>query len=105
MAKHTRKSPGGTSFHNTTLYATVEELVALFPYSFTEENTGRDKTNYDFVLETESGDVFTIYDWKYYRPLLSTERLMWNIGGHKKEITVQAKLEVEALLSEIRVLK
>ena len=97
MAKATRKSSGGTSFHGTTFKATPQQLLNLFMPDY-EQNNGRDKTNFDFTLETESGDVFTIYDWKYYRPLKMTEQIDWHIGAFNGEVSEQAKQEILALL-------
>ena len=100
MAKHTIQSGGGTSFHGVVFLATPQQLVDLFPDSYNEQNDGEDKTNFDFTLETESGDVFTIYDWKEYRPLEMNENIQWNIGGHNKDTCLQGKAEVLELLNK-----
>jgi hypothetical protein len=98
MAKQTRKNAAGTSFHDTTIIATPQQLIDLFPNSYHEQNDGRDKTNFDFTLETESGEVFTIYDWKEYRPLDMNERVTWHIGAKNKEISMKGAAEVCAML-------
>lgn len=99
MAKHTRKSGGGTSFHGTTIVTTVGKLIKLFPNSYDDNNDGSDKVNYDFTLETSDGDVFTIYDWKYYRPIGNDEEIEFHIGGKNSSVTEQAKAELLALLN------
>jgi hypothetical protein len=99
MAKHTNQSGGGTSFHGVEFSATPQKLIDLFPNSFYNQNDGEDKSNFDFTLETESGDVFTIYDWKYYRPLKMNEIIQWHIGGRNQETCLQAKAEVLELLN------
>ena len=98
MAKHTRKSSGGTSFYGTILKATPQQLIDLFPNSYDEYNNGRDKTNFDFTLQTESGKVFTIYDWKEYRPLRMDEVVIWHVGAHNEETSVKGRDEVVAML-------
>jgi len=98
MAKFTKKSPDGTSFFNQTFIATPAKLKELFPDSFEEQNTGEDKTNIDFTLETESGKVFTIYDWKYYRKLKNNENIEWHIGAKDAKTGQEALGEVLALL-------
>jgi hypothetical protein len=98
MAKFTKKSAGGTSYFQTNLHATPQQLIDLFPYSYYEQNNGSDKTNFDFTLETESGDVFTIYDWKKYRPLKMDEVVKWHIGAFNGNVSEQGKQEVMALL-------
>lgn len=95
MAQRTKKSAGGTSYHGVRLHATPQQLIDLFPNSY-EENG--DKTNYDFTLETESGKVFTIYDWKYYRKLGMNERVEWHVGAHDEATSIEGRHEVEKLL-------
>jgi len=99
MAKHTEKSGSGTSFHSVVFSATPQQLVDLFIPS-NEQNDGGDKTNFDFTLETENGDVFTIYDWKEYRPLEMNEIIEWHIGGRNQETCLQGKAEVLELLNK-----
>jgi hypothetical protein len=98
MVKHTRKSSGGTSFHGTTIKTTVGKLKELFPNSYYEQNDGSDKSNYDFTLETSTGDVFTIYDWKTYRPIGDNEMVSFHIGGHNSTVTEQVKNELIKML-------
>lgn len=98
MAKHTKKSTSGTSFHGTTIRTTVGKLKQLFPRSYYEQNNGEDKCNYDFSLETEDGDVFTIYDWKEYRPIGNDETIEFHIGGFSSTVTVQSKNELIKML-------
>jgi len=100
MAKHTKQSGSGTSFHGVVFSATPQELVDLFPDSYNEQNDGEDKVNFDFTLENENGDVFTIYDWKEYRPLEMNEIIEWHIGGHNEQTCLQGKAEVLELLNK-----
>ena len=103
MPKHTRKSAGGTSFHGVKFKATPQQLINLFPNSYDEQNDGRDKVNFDFTLETESGKVFTIYDWKYYRPLDLNEQVVFHIGGRSWMQTFEAgKLLNSALAKKLQ---
>lgn len=92
----------GTSFHMDTFIATPQELEKLLGTPTYNNNDGEDKVNLEWVCETGDGDVFTIYDWKYYRPLSMTERVEWHIGGHNKHITTKAKHELEHELRETR---
>jgi hypothetical protein len=98
MAKETNKSSNGTSFHNTTIKTTVGKLKELFPNSYYEQNDGRDKTNFDFTLETSKGNVFTIYDWKEYRPIGEDEIIEFHIGANSHGISELAKRELMELL-------
>lgn len=100
MAKHTEKTPNGTSFYDVRIKATPAQLKELFPDSYFESNDGSDKTNYDFTLETESGKVFTIYDWKYYRPIEDNELITWHIGGHDAMSCLEGADEVNELLNK-----
>jgi hypothetical protein len=100
--KHTKQSSGGTSFHQTTISTSVGVLKRLFPDSFIEVNTGYDKCNYDFTLENSDGDVFTIYDWKEYRPISDKEIIEFHIGGKSQAITEKAKEELLEILETIK---
>ena len=61
MAKKTYKSADGTSFHGTTIRATVNQLISAFGEPSDDSNTGEDKVNFEWEMETEDGEVFTIY--------------------------------------------
>ena len=98
MAKKTKLSETGTSFHGVVIVTTANKLMSLFPKSYTLENDGRDKVNIDFVLETENGDVFTIYDWKEYRPIDLDEEIEFHIGAFSPEISDTAQKELLELL-------
>ena len=97
--KPTTKPASGTSFHGTTIEATPNQLIALFGEPYGSYNDGSDKTNFDWTMETETGDVVTIYDWKYYHPLEMDTMYVWNIGGHGKTGTEIGANEIKQLLN------
>lgn len=99
MARPTNKNTNLTSYHGYDIETTAEKLIALFPDSYFLENTGEDKTNIDFSLETEDGNVFTVYDWKMFRPISMTETIHFHIGSHSPAISAQAKNELETILN------
>jgi hypothetical protein len=63
-----------------------------------EDNTGRDKVNFEWICETKNGTIFTIYDWKEYRRIRLDEEIEWHIGGMSSIDTVKARQELEALV-------
>ena len=99
MAKISNKSANGTSFHGTTIRTTVHLLKTKFGQPEWEDNTGEDKTNFDWVGETKDGDVFTIYDWKEYRAISEHETIDFHIGGSSQYITSTAKQELKKLIN------
>lgn len=99
--KATFKSASGTSFHDTTFSATVQDLRKILGLPRHERNDGEDKTNFEWVMETEEGDVFTVYDWKEYRALEEDEMIEWHIGGKSGRITEKALKEIEDALKNI----
>ena len=99
--KATFKSANGTSFHSTTLSATVQDLRKILGIPRDEQNDGEDKTNFEWVLETDDGEVFTVYDWKEYRKLEEDEEIEWHIGGDSLRITEKALEEIEEALQNI----
>ena len=92
--RKTNKSTGGTSFHDITIRTTVHTLIKLLGQPTIVDNTGLDKTNYEWEMETSEGDVFTVYDWKEYKVLDEHEIIDFHIGGHSKAVTEQAKNEL-----------
>lgn len=100
MAKLTEKTANGTSFHNSTINATVEDLVRVLGQAQYQSNDGDDKVNFEWTCETTNGDVFTVYDWKEYRSIETDEDIEWHIGGDSSAITSEAAREVELLLTQ-----
>ncbi len=100
MAKLTNQNSNGTSFHNSTITASVNELIAALGKPQYQSNDGEDKVNFQWDCETDEGDVFTIYDWKEYRPISKNEQIEWHIGGKSRFVTFTAAEEVELLLNK-----
>lgn len=97
--RNTTQSPNGTSFHGDTFRASVADLRLICGEPYSEQNDGSDKVNFEWFMETESGEVFTIYDWKEYRPLRETENIEWHVGGHNGSTTSQAVNEIANALN------
>jgi hypothetical protein len=93
MAKKTYQDVDGTSFHGVVIRATVDQLAKAFgePY---DNNSGDDKVNFEWDMETDEGEVFTIYDWKEYRPLQRDEYVTWHIGAKSKSDSNVAEREI-----------
>jgi len=87
----------GTSFYNTTLKATPQELIDALGEPDFFDNDGHDKVNMEYNLETSNGIHFTIYDWKEYRSLHMDEKIEFHIGGFSGTQTEEAKWEVISL--------
>lgn len=100
MAKLSFKSGTGTSFYDTVITCSYNQLVQAIGEPQYSDNTGEDKTNFDWKCELNDGRVFTIYDWKEYRPLKLDEIIEWHIGGNNHIVTEQALIELTALLAQ-----
>ena len=94
MAKKTYQSTDGTSFHGVVIRATVDQLISAFGDPSMEYNTGEDKVNFEWEMETDEGEVFTIYDWKEGRPLRLDEYVIWHIGAKDKSTSNTAEDEI-----------
>ena len=92
--KKTTKDAVGTSFHGTVINSSIAELKRVLGEPETEQNDGSDKVNVEWIMETEAGDVFTVYDWKEYRPIDENESIEFHIGGDSASVTVQAQREI-----------
>lgn len=96
--KQTKQEPNGTSFHSHTITASVSQLRSILGEPKYSDNDGTDKVNFEWLMETETGSVFTVYDWKEYRPLNETEIINWHIGGKDASTTLSAKYELNAAM-------
>jgi hypothetical protein len=99
--KPTKKSVNGTSFHNDTVRASVEDLRKILGEPTCEQNDGEDKVNFEWEMQTEDEDVFTVYDWKEYRSLSEDEIIEWHIGGHNGRVTSIAVNEIAYALNQL----
>jgi len=99
--RKTTKLTNGTAFYNTTLVATINDLKKVLGSPVYKDNSGEDKINFEWEGETESGKVFTLYDWKENRPLSNTEDIRWHIGGFNYMDTMEAREEILEAIIEI----
>jgi hypothetical protein len=76
----------------------VNELIKVIGEPTYVVNDGEDKVNIEWELEDDNGNVITIYDWKEYRKIGYDEKINWHIGGKNKDITDNAKEEIEYVL-------
>jgi hypothetical protein len=96
--KKTNKSSNGTSFHSVTIESTVDKLTKVLGEPDYVDNSGEDKVNYSWDLETNEGDVVTLYTWKEYRPIEVDEEIKFHIGGMRRNHTILGKQELTELL-------
>lgn len=99
--KKTEKSSNYTSFHGDVIKCKLADLRSILGQPKFEENDGSDKVNFDWLLETESGEVFTVYDWKQYRAVSEEEIIEWHIGGKSQISTSLALVEITNALSNL----
>ena len=92
--KRTKKDADGTSFWGSTIDSTVNALKSVLGKPSYVDNGCGDKINFEWILETDNSDVFTVYDWKEYRKLDLDEVVTFHIGGHSKRVTEQALKEI-----------
>lgn len=100
--KKTNKSASGTSFHDTIIRETPANMKKLLGAPEYEDNSGDDKVNMEWIMETSDGTVFTIYDWKEYMPLNENAVISWHIGGYSKQDTELAREELRINLFNIK---
>lgn len=96
--KKTDKSANGTSYHGINVLITPNQLIQVLGEPTNGTNDGTDKVNLEWVCETENGDVFTIYDWKEYKPLDYRREYEFHIGGFSEKICNRAKFELALAL-------
>ena len=89
----------GTSFHGTTVRATLKQMLAILGTPDDDSNTGDDKVNYEWVRKTDAGDVFTVYDWKEYRVLDEGTTVEWHVGARSQAVAESAKGSIKMLMA------
>jgi len=89
-----------TSYHFVDIIVTPRELIELckeLDIEYHEDNTGEDKTNFDFEFYVpEENLYFTVYDWKEYQPLKLNRSYEFHIGAKD----TMASLEAKEILTE-----
>jgi hypothetical protein len=95
--KKTNKTADGTSFHNVTIKSTINILTDTLGHPQYYQNTGEDKVNVEWICETESGNVVTIYDWREHRTIGVDEEIEFHLGGHNKIDTIEGKIELDTV--------
>lgn len=94
MAIKTDNHTNGTSFHNIELKASPRDLIEAYGQPTYLDNTGSDKINFEWEMETDDGRAFNIYDWKEYRELELDEQIDWHIGALDKATSIDALNEI-----------
>ena len=97
MVQLSNKSVMGTSFYGVTISTTVNQLTSKLGKPHYDVNDGEDKVNFEWFCENSEGEVFTIYDWKQYRPIGINEIIEFHIGAKTKEISGKAYYELKKL--------
>ena len=88
--KLSSKSSAGTSYHMMNIVTTINKLSDAIGKPQIEDNDGSDKVNVEWICELSDGTVFTIYDWKEYRPLEYDEEIEFHIGAKNRELSKRA---------------
>lgn len=84
----------GISYHGKVIVSTVRELRRILGDPRYENNTGTDKINFEWICETQDGEVFTIYDWQERHKICEDEDIEWHIGSRQRATAHQAFLEL-----------
>lgn len=94
--KRSDKEIIGTSFHGHEIMLTRFMLIdKLGEPDYI--NDVDEKVQYEWVMETKNDDVFTIYDWKEYRPYNEWTPISWHIGAHDQVTSGQALVELKGI--------
>ena len=86
-----------TSYHGHDIRTTPNQLIKLaekYDIEYDFNNTGEDKTNLDIEFMTKDGVVFTVYDWKEYKPLFMDVNYDFHIGAKSSYNAMKAQGEL-----------
>jgi hypothetical protein len=95
----------GTDFHNSTIRASVNELIEVLGEPSSRTNDSQENVNFVWYCKPDDCNVFTIYDWKEYRTISTDEQIEWHIDGFCKFKTEISADVVESLLKKSRLNK
>lgn len=76
--KVNEESVFNTCFSFITFEASTDQLISIFGEP--SWRGGASKSTREWWIETENGDVFTIYDWKEYCDFNDDEAIEWHVG-------------------------
>lgn len=76
--KVNEESISNTCFSQITFEASTDRIIEVFGEPSYRGSAF--KTTREWWIETENGDVFTIYDWKEYRDFDDDETIEWHVG-------------------------
>ena len=75
---------------------TYQSLVKVFGEP-NEHGYGDGKVTVEWRGKID-GELFTIYDWKEYRPISQSEIIGWHIGGESSKVTRKALNEIAMMI-------
>jgi len=83
--KKANASERGMTSYMGSVNTTYSRLVEIFgrPNSY----SGDGKTNSEWVIKFDNGEIATIYDYK--EPITPTDDYDWHIGGHKRWVVAK----------------
>lgn len=97
--KQTTKNTSGTHFLDVTVFASRNELITICGKP--QSSSADFKVRYCWDMETEDGDVFTVYDWKDVRRK-ADEPIVWHIGSYNYLAADTARHELTQALKQLR---
>ena len=99
--KQTIKNATGVHYLDVTVFATLDELIAVCGPPQYVHDVMRGSC-YEWGMETEDGDIFVIYDKLDHVMLDSMEPITWRIGSLNYLTADTARSEINQALKQIR---
>lgn len=91
----------GTSFHNHTFKASVNELRKAFGRE-AYQGDADDKVQHEWILQFsedgESWDTVTVYDWKEFPNYSDDKIIEWHTGALSRSTTLYALDEIVTMI-------
>lgn len=87
-----------SSFHGQTITTTVNKLIEVLGEPIDNNNSGEDKTNFEWMFIIDDFVVY-IYDWKEYRSISKDETITFHMGTETPMQSLIAKEELLKLLN------
>lgn len=100
--KKTNQSTSGTSYHGIEIKVNPDTIFEVLGEPSWVGRCSEEKVWFQWAMETETGHVFTVYDYKRPRNAWNMDTIRLHIGAHSKEVSIEAFLELnEAIEKEV----
>lgn len=89
-----------SEYHGSIVCATPRQLRELLGKpDIEQEADSANYTSYEWIMQTDDGIPFSVFDWMEFREFDEDEEIEWYISGENKEVTDKISEEISNLIN------